>query len=115
MSPYLFVGQMLVFLVCLGPSVRAVWRDQRIMSGVIPGWIGQIIWGIIFCVLAPGAFSAVLNNPDVTFLFPEMPGLLAIAVVGWVNAAFFSFLVWIVREVTLFVGAQRIKNQKSKI
>jgi hypothetical protein len=109
-------GSGLVCLLgCLIPCARIVWRDQRIRSGILPGWAGLIVWAILVCFLIPWFLSYLTGNRHVWFLFPEMNGIPGVVLMGWIPAGVVSFLVWVVREMFTLLQTKGIRNQESKI
>jgi hypothetical protein len=115
LRPFADWGGGVVLCVCAIPCIRAVWRDGRIGSGIIPGWLGLFVWASVWGHLVPLVIANALNNREVWRHFSGSGSHVSVSTMGWLPALIASFAVWLVREVVILVRARRIKNQESKI
>jgi hypothetical protein len=81
-----------------------IWRFTKHLSywrTVFETWIGLFIWAMFDCLVFPWVFLW-LGYKDAFFIFPEVPGVFAVAVLGWVFGLELVAVIFLVRHAWKF-------------
>jgi hypothetical protein len=84
------VIQLVVLLLLVVWSIVRTVRTKSILRGGLLAYVLLVMWGLLFCVLAPAVVVRVSGDKELAKLFPEPPGLVALVMLGWVHGFILS-------------------------
>lgn len=96
-APVVAGGSLILFLVCWIPCVIKVWTTEEVMSGMMRGWGGLIVWGLIMDLSGP-ALWWLTGKSQVLYYFPQAPNFMGALIAGWLSAGILAILVWGVKR-----------------
>ena len=107
----LYILQYGTFAVAVILPIRVYLRRKQYIKTILSGWLWIFVWAVANCMVFPGVFT--LAGYKSAFHFsPEMPGIVAVAVMGWLFGIYIAIGIFIV---TLIIRAFRtISNQINK-
>ena len=98
----ILIAQGMVMIAFLVIGARVTVRTHSISKGGLVTYGLLVLWAILFCFALPMAVTSITKDPGVMYgLFPDLRGLVAMSITGWIPAFVF---VAIVRGIqTIFV------------
>jgi hypothetical protein len=86
-----------IAVVVFFPLRRLIKRGE-LKRAVLQMWLNYFIWSIAFCFGFPNAAALISHDKRVYECFPEMTGIVPIALLGWIPSLILCGVVWLIRN-----------------
>ena len=91
-----YVLQCGTFAITIYLTVMVFVRSKRYEKTILMGWLWMFLWAIANCIIFPGLFT-LLGYKRAFDFSPEMPGVVAVAFMGWLFGVYIAVAILIVR------------------
>ena len=97
----LYILQYGTFAVAVILPIRVYLRRKQYIKTILSGWLWIFVWAVANCMIIPAAFT-LFGYKSAFHFSPEMPGVVAVAVMGWLFGIYIALAIFIV---ALFIRA----------